>query len=191
MYSILYNDPKINGELSNNELESAEVDYFECSRENSENLLQDSWSRKVEFSLNSIASYDPRLYGKTKNAEPKYVFSNVDKQWHQIEEMQFDSLIEEPPDELPARQAVLWSMGSRGVDMRPHIFDKITNEYLLVDSGAQISACPPDPGDKIDPSMTLRAANGSKMACYGVKKLEVRINRKTYETNHNRLIAMT
>ena len=64
--------------------------------------------------------------------------------------------------------------------MRPHLFDKALNQFLLLDSGAQISACPPEPGDKVDPSMTLKAANGSKMRCYGTKKLTVRINRKEY-----------
>ena len=64
--------------------------------------------------------------------------------------------------------------------MRPHIYDKTTNQFMLLDSGAQISACPPDPGDKVDPSMSLKAANGSKMKCFGTKKLSVRINRKEY-----------
>ena len=53
------------------------------------------------------------------------------------------------PSELPAFQALLWEMGAQGVDMRPHIFDKTLNQFLLLDTGAQISACPPDPGGRL------------------------------------------
>ena len=83
------------------------------------------------------------------------------------------------PQEVSALEA-LWSMNNKGVDMRPHIYDKALDQFILLDSGAQISACPPDPGDTPDPTMSLRAANGSKMKCFGTKKLTVRINRKEY-----------
>ena len=73
----------------------------------------------------------------------------------------------------------LWAM-EKGVDTRPHIYDRKMKQYLLLDSGAQISACPPDPEDKPDHNMSLRAANGSKMKCFGTKKLTVQINRKEY-----------
>ena len=56
-----------------------------------------------------------------------------------------DGAVIPPPSELPAFQAVLWEVGSQGIDMRPHISDKMSDQYLLLDSGAQISACPPDP----------------------------------------------
>ena len=65
-------------------------------------------------------------------------------------------------------------------DMRPHVFDKQTNSYLLLDTGAQCSAFPPDPGDKPDPKLALKAVNGSRMKCYGFKEVEVQVNRKTY-----------
>ena len=65
-------------------------------------------------------------------------------------------------------------------DMRPHVFDKMTKNYLLLDTGAQCSAYPPDPGDKPDPKLTLKAVNGSKMKCYGFKEVDVQINRKKY-----------
>ena len=65
-------------------------------------------------------------------------------------------------------------------DMRPHFFDNITKSHLLLDSGAAVSAWPPDPGDKPDPKLRLRAVNGSTLRCYGYKEIEVQINRKRY-----------
>ena len=71
-------------------------------------------------------------------------------------------------------------MIGKNYDMRPHIHDKLTNEYLLYDSGAQVSACPPDPGDVIDPKVALRSVNGSRLNCYGFKEIDIQINRKKY-----------
>ena len=34
-----------------------------------------------------------------------------------------------------------------GVDIRPHIYDPVLETFLLCDSGSQVSAFPPDPGD--------------------------------------------
>ena len=84
-----------------------------------------------------------------------------------------EGVVTPPPSELPAFQAVLWEVGAQGVDMRPHIYDKFSGQYMLLDSGAQISACPPDPGDVEDPSMTLRAANGSPIPCDGTVSITV------------------
>ena len=72
------------------------------------------------------------------------------------------------------------SMSGQDWDMRPHLLDKNSGQYMLLDSGAQISACPPDPGDQEDPSIAVKAVNHSRLKCYGYKNLEVRINRKTY-----------
>ena len=52
-----------------------------------------------------------------------------------------------PPDELPAFQAVNHERGRLGVDFRPHLYDPGLKELLLCDSGSQITAVPPDPGD--------------------------------------------
>ena len=68
-------------------------------------------------------------------------------------------------------------------DMRPHLYDKVTKQYLLLDSGAQVTAYPPDPGDTVDPTISLKAVNGSKLRCYGYKEVNVQINRKTYRIN--------
>ena len=42
------------------------------------------------------------------------------------------------------------------------------------------TAFPPDPGDKPQPDVFLRAVNGSRIQCYGFKDIEVQIGRKTY-----------
>ena len=56
---------------------------------------------------------------------------------------------------------------SSDVDIRPHFFDPVRKEFILCDSGSQISAFPPEPGDSQLPNVFLKAANGSKIACYG------------------------
>ena len=69
------------------------------------------------------------------------------------------------------------SMSGTDWDMRPHVLDKRTGQYILLDSGAQVTACPPDPGDQVDPSIALKAVNNARMKCYGYKTLEVHINK--------------
>ena len=66
-------------------------------------------------------------------------------------------------------------------DMRPHIHDKLSGNHILLDSGAQVSAYPPDPGDSVDSSVTLKAVNGARLKCYGYKDVKIKINRKTYD----------
>ena len=83
-----------------------------------------------------------------------------------------------PSDFFSAVEAA--KMSGLDWDMRPHVLDKRTGQYLLLDSGAQVTACPPDPGDQVDPSIALKAVNNARMKCYGYKTLEVQINRKKY-----------
>ena len=78
-----------------------------------------------------------------------------------------------------AAEVLSWQ--SDKVDFRPHLYDAKLGQYILIDSGSQCSAWPPDPGDKVDPSIQLKAANNSRMKCYGYKKVDVKINRKSYE----------
>ena len=46
------------------------------------------------------------------------------------------------------------------VDIRPHLFDPSLGQTLLCDSGSQVSAFPPEPGDQPLPNVYLKAANG-------------------------------
>ena len=66
----------------------------------------------------------------------------------------------EPPDTLPAFQAIDWPVGRQGVDLRPHVWDSKLEKFLLLDSGSEVTAFPPDPGDVPVSGMTLRAVNG-------------------------------
>ena len=66
------------------------------------------------------------------------------------------------------------------VDIRPHIYDPVMKKYILCDSGSQVGAFPPDPGDKLMPELFLKAANGTKIACYGYKNVDIKIGRKNY-----------
>ena len=61
-----------------------------------------------------------------------------------------------------------------GVDFRPHIFDPVLKQFLLCDSGSMVSAFPPDPGDVPIKNQYLKAANGSKMACFGYKDISIK-----------------
>ena len=70
-----------------------------------------------------------------------------------------------PPESLPAFQAVMWEPNHLGVDMRPHIYDKVTKKWNLVDSGSMVTAFPPEPGDQPVEDMFLKAVNGSKIRC--------------------------
>ena len=67
-----------------------------------------------------------------------------------------------------------------GVDIRPHIFDPVLQKFILCDSGSQVSAFPPDPGDKPVRNHFLKAANGSRMACFGYKNINIKIGQKDY-----------
>ena len=66
-------------------------------------------------------------------------------------------------------------------DMRPHVYDGVTKSLVLWDTGSQVTAYPPDPGDAVDPSLSLKAVNGSVLKCYGYKEVEIQINRKVYQ----------
>ena len=69
----------------------------------------------------------------------------------------------------------------KNVDIRPHIWDPVLKQFLLCDSGSQVSAFPPDPGDQPVPGQCLKAANGSRMSCFGYKDITLKIGRKQYD----------
>ena len=82
------------------------------------------------------------------------------------------------PKQLSAAEALNYT--SEEVDFRPHLYDKAKDDWYLVDSGSQVTAWPPDPGDKEDPRLRLKAVNNSRMKCYGFKDIVVKIGRKEY-----------
>ena len=69
----------------------------------------------------------------------------------------------DPPDSLSAAEALDWPMGKSNVDFRPHLYQK-EHGHILCDSGSQVSAFPPEPGD-VPINRFLKAANGTKIKC--------------------------
>ena len=61
----------------------------------------------------------------------------------------------------------MFAISNPEVDIRPRFYDNLSKQYILVDTGAQVSCCPPSPSDKIDPTVILETVDGSKMPCYG------------------------
>ena len=70
--------------------------------------------------------------------------------------------------------------GDSNVDIRPHVYDPVLRQHLLCDSGSMVSAFPPEPGDNPIPGTFLKAANGSRMSCYGYKQISIKIGEKNY-----------
>ena len=88
--------------------------------------------------------------------------------------------LEGAPEGIFSAAEVVNSQHGVSWDMRPHLLDGVTGQRLLLDSGSQVTAYPPEPGDKPVPELSLRAVNGSILKCYGHKEVEIKINRKTY-----------
>ena len=145
MYSLLYDSSEEVQEIQNinfqNDLQSSDLlnEVQQCQS------VQSSWDTKVRQALAPVAAFDPRVYGLCRPEEQKQFFNSKSGVWQVIPEPNaFQSLIEEPLDEIAAADAVKMQMGERGVDIRPHLYDNKTKSYLLLDSGAMISAFPPE-----------------------------------------------
>ena len=82
---------------------------------------------------------------------------------------------------VPAVEAVDWTRGRQNCDIRPRLYDKASGQYRLVDSGSMITATARLPADKLDRTFKLVAVNGSQIATYGKRKINIKINRKNYE----------
>ena len=186
VYSILYNaqDMKIHNKdnLQSNELEVADLldDVRWCPTKTD---IQKKWEAAVSSISLEIASFDPRprVVELPEKPKQKQVYYSSDKTWRNIQSpFESDDLILPPPEELSAFEARSWERGRQGVDMRPHLFEQNRQEMILVDSGSQVSTFPPEPGDTVDPNMSLRAVNGTKINCYGYKEVFIKINRKSY-----------
>ena len=123
-----------------------------------------------------------------KDSEPDHPFIQVEQSHENAEQvlpeqtvagLQIDGESESPPEGwFSAIEAM--DQNGQSWDMRPHLYDRVTKSQLLLDSGAQVTAYPPEPGDTVDSSITLKAVNGTKLKCFGYKDVEVQINRKTY-----------
>ena len=122
-----------------------------------------SWeSSAVKVGSLSLASIEarPRRRGTSRPLPERFIFQ--EGHWTRPD----GNLVPEeysPPDSLPAFQALCWTEEDQnlaGVDYRPHLPDPV-HGLLLVDSGSQISAFPPEPGDSEIKGDCLKAVNGS------------------------------
>ena len=70
--------------------------------------------------------------------------------------------------------------GVDGCDIRPHVKDKKSGQLCLLDTGSFISAVPKGQNDVLQPEVILKAANNTKIPCYGFKEFELQLGRKQY-----------
>ena len=68
----------------------------------------------------------------------------------------------------------------QGFDIRPKVFDSISKQWVLLDSGSCVSCHPAGPDDVVDPSFKLKSVNGGIIDTYGTKLMTLRIGRKAY-----------
>ena len=85
-----------------------------------------------------------------------------------------------PDAEISAIEAINYRQGSYGLDTRPKVFDKLSNNWTLLDSGSCLTCTPKEPQDKLDPKLKLRAVNGTSIATYGTRKVNLKMGRKMY-----------
>ena len=136
--------------------------------EESENSFTNGWSQSVS-SITKVQSEDP-----VQECRPPLVrqyFNTKLKTWLPISLS--SSMLQTAEADSPEVGAVGQS-DDDSVDFRPHFFDPVLKEYVLCDSGSMVSAWPPDPGDQKTPGHYLKAANGSRMACFGYKKVNLK-----------------
>ena len=171
--------------IGENEIEIESEDLSlqaEWCNKNSENL-QDLWVSAVTAELDQVAAVDPRPVGQARIEQDSLFYSNINKKWSKSEsglKPSISPVKPEVPVRLTAVEALNWPDAHLGVDFRPHLFDNDSKKFVLVDSGSQVCAFPPEPGDRVVPGIVLKAANGSKIKCYGRQERVIRINRKEY-----------
>ena len=107
-------------------------------------------------------------------------WSHTDKNEVKIESIQIDSVSDNEHDDIMYTAIEAERMNSESIDMRPCVKDKRSGQWILLDSGAAVTAIPPEPGDIPDPKVRLKAVNGTRLKSYGTKLLEIQVNRKTY-----------
>ena len=103
--------------------------------------------------------------------------------WSQVSSIQIQGQNGTSPDpqkSINKTQEVAAGANSQEVsDLRPHYFDPVMKETLLVDSGSQVTAVPPDPGDVEDKAVRLKAVNGTVIKTFGFKKISLKISLRT------------
>ena len=168
---MLYDSQKeIHENLTSNHIQESESVVSEAGGVSS---VTNSWSFWVESIVGQNPEYvNPEIEEMLQPDPPRdFKFSRM----HGDKSQSFSS---DPNEFCPAIEAAKFV--KEGIDMRPHLYQPNTDQYYLIDSGAQVCTVPPDPGDQVDPTMALRAVNGARIKCYGTKVIYIKINRKSY-----------
>ena len=84
-------------------------------------------------------------------------------------------------NEFPVSAIEALSQGLLQGDIRPKLFDKLLQQWTLLDSGSVVSCIPRNANDVIDPSVRLRSVNGGSIATYGTEEISIQIGRKAYK----------
>ena len=90
------------------------------------------------------------------------------------------SLKSENSPEVISYPEAISATASGDMDIRPRVFDSISKEYILVDTGSMCSVTKPSSSDALRHDLLLEAVDGSNLPCYGLKDLSLRLNRKEY-----------
>ena len=175
---ILYSDEsdKIYA-LESNEIDESSETFISGW---SQDQAQDLWVNALTADLSRVAAYDPRPVGdKTvpEMVETRH-FNLKTNSWSVSKDIHAAPHIPPPSAKLSALEVASLDPGQNGVDYRPHLFDSQLNKFILIDSGSQCSAFPPEPGDVELKNVHLKAVNGTKIKCYGKSQIAVKMNRK-------------
>ena len=77
-------------------------------------------------------------------------------------------------------EEVAAAMSDEEFDIRPRDWDHISQQWMLVDTGSQVSVIAPSATDTVNPRLRLETVDGSHLPCYGKKAINVRLGRKQY-----------
>ena len=111
--------------------------------ESTETLMKAEWCPK-------------KVQDKWLNSLTWDVFENDRDDWIKVDKPGCPGIATPPNlENLPHIDALRHRPGEAGMDIRPHVYDAVLKEYILIDSGGQVSAFPPEPGDLPDPKLRL------------------------------------
>ena len=94
------------------------------------------------------------------------------------------------PEIISYSEAMIAAASNDKLDIRPRIYDKITKQYLLLDTGSMCSVSRPRETDVLRPDLLLESADGSRLQCFGTKPLSLRLGRKEYHIKFNKFFIV-
>ena len=83
------------------------------------------------------------------------------------------------PEVISYSEAISATMSGE-TDIRPRVYDSISKDYLLVDTGSMCSVTKPASNATVRPDLLLESVDGTNIPCFGTKPLSLRLGRKEY-----------